>query len=85
MTQVTPSSLLPRRRQPEVAVGTVVSVGAGAVSVRLRQDLTITLPAQGAYAVGQMVSVAMPGGSIASAQVLGGVAGNGERARQMQV
>jgi len=82
---ITPPSLLPRRQTPEVAIGTVLSVGTGSVKVRLRPDLTVSLPAQGTYAAGQMVSVAMPSGSIASAQILGRVAGNGERVRQVVV
>lgn len=69
---ITPSDILHRRPVPEIATGPVVAVGVGSVSVRIRPDLTVTVATSGAYAAGQMVTAAFPGGNLSAAQVLGG-------------
>lgn len=82
---ITPKSLLPRRQVPEVATGPVVAVGVGSVSVRVRPDLTVLVSTQTPYAVGQMVSVAIPSGNLSAAQIIGGAAGSAPRIRQVVV
>ena len=72
---VTPQSILPTRQLPTVATGPIVSTGVGSVSVRIRPDLTVSVATSGTYAVGQMVTVAFPGGNLSAAQVIGGAAG----------
>jgi hypothetical protein len=82
---ITPSSILPRRQVPEIATGPVVAVGVGSVSVRVRPDLTVLVSTPDPYAVGQMVSVAIPGGNLSAAQIIGGAAGSAPRIRQVVV
>lgn len=82
---IIPSDILPRRPVPEIATGPVVAVGAGSVSVRIRPDLTVLVSTQTPYAVGQMVSVAIPAGNLSSAQIIGGAAGSAPRVRQVVV
>ena len=82
---ITPSSILPRRPVSEIATGPVVAVGVGSVSVRVRPDLTVLVSTQTPYAVGQMVSVAIPGGNLSAAQIIGGAAGSAPRIRQVVV
>jgi hypothetical protein len=82
---ITPSSILPRRTVPEVATGPVVAVGVGSVSVRIRPDLTVLVSTSTPYAVGQMVSVAIPGGNLSSAQIIGGASGSAPRIRYVAV
>lgn len=82
---ITPSSILPRRLVPEIATGPVVAVGVGSVSVRVRPDLTVLVSTQTPYAVGQMVSVAIPGGNLSAAQIIGGASGSAPRIRQVVV
>lgn len=82
---ITPQSLLPRRAVPEVATGPVVAAGVASVSVRIRPDLIVLVPTQTPYAVGQMVSVAIPSGNLPSAQIIGGAAGSAPRIRQVVV
>jgi len=76
---ITPSSILPRRQVPEIATGPVVAVGVGSVSVRIRPDLVVLVTTPDPYAVGQMVSVAIPSGNLSSAQIIGGAAGSAPR------
>lgn len=76
---ITPSDILPRRPVPEIATGPVVAVGVGSVSVRIRPDLTVLVSTPNPFAVGQMVSVALPGGHVASPQIIGGAAGSAPR------
>lgn len=82
---ITPSSILPKRQVPEVATGPVVAVGVGSVSVRIRPGLTVLVSTSNHYAVGQMVSVAIPGGNLSSAQIIGGAAGSAPRVRYLAV
>jgi len=82
---ITPKSILPSRQLPTLAVGPVTSVGVGSVSVRVRPNLTVTVATTGAYAVGQMVTVAFPGGNLSAAQVIGGAAGSAAVVRQVVV
>lgn len=82
---ITPSDILPRRSVPEVATGPVVAVGVGSVSVRVRPGLTVLVSTTVPYAVGQMVSVAIPGGNLSAAQIIGGAAGSAPRIRQVVV
>lgn len=82
---ITPSSILPRRQVPEIATGPVVAVGVGSVSVRVRPGLDVLVSTQTPYAVGQMVSVAIPGGNLSAAQIIGGAAGSAPRIRQVVV
>lgn len=82
---ITPASILPRRSVPEIATGPVVSVGVGSVSVQIRPDLTVLVSTPDKYAKGQMVSVAIPGGNLSSAQILGGAQGSAPRIRQVVV
>jgi len=82
---ITPSSILPRRSVPEIATGPVVAVGVGSVSVRVRPDLTVLVSTPQTYAVGQMVSVAIPGGQLSAAQIIGGASGSAPRIRQVVV
>jgi len=82
---VTPSDILPKRLVPEIATGPVVAVGVGSVSVRIRPDLTVLVSTSTPYAVGQMVSVAIPGGNLSSAQIIGGAAGSAPRIRYVAV
>jgi len=82
---LTPSDILPRRPVPEIATGPVVAVGVGSVSVRIRPDLTVLVSTSTPYAVGQMVSVAIPGGNLSSAQIIGGAAGSAPRVRYVAV
>jgi len=82
---ITPSDILPRRQIPEIATGPVVAVGVGSVSVRIRPDLTVLVSTQLPFAVGQMVSVAIPGGNLSSAQIIGGAAGSAPRVRYVAV
>ena len=82
---ITTSSILPRRQVPEIATGPVVAVGVGSVSVRIRPDLTVLVSTSQPYAVGQMVSVAIPGGNLSSAQIIGGASGSAPRVRYVAV
>lgn len=82
---VTPSDILPRRSVPEIATGSVVAVGVGSVSVRIRPDLTVLVSTSTSSAVGQMVSVAIPGGNLSSAQIIGRAAGSAPRVRYVAV
>jgi len=82
---ITPSDILPRRAVPEIATGPVVAVGVGSVSVRIRPDLTVLVSTSTPYAVGQMVSVAIPSGNLSSAQIIGGAAGSAPRVRYVAV
>lgn len=82
---LTPSDILPLRQTPEIATGPVAAVGIGSVSVRVRPDLTVLVSTSTPYAVGQMVSVAIPGGNLSAAQIIGGAAGSAPRIRQVVV
>lgn len=84
---ITPQTLLPRRAMPEVATGPVISTGIGTATVRVRQGLHVTVPTiEGQTpSVGQMVSVALPGGNLSAAQILGQAAGNVGIVRQVVV
>ena len=82
---ITPSSILPLRQLPAVATGPVISVGIGSVSVRIRPDLTVAVATVGAYAVGQMVTIAFPGGNLSAAQIIGGASGRAPVVRQVVV
>lgn len=82
---ITTQTLLPRRALPEIATGPVVAVGVGSVSVRIRPDLTVLVSTPTPYAVGQMVSVAIPGGNLSAAQIIGGAAGSAAVVRQVVV
>lgn len=82
---ITSSSILPKRQIPEIATGPIVKVGVGSVSVRIRPDLTVLVSASAPYAVGQMVSVAIPGGNLSSAQIIGGASGSAPRVRHVSV
>lgn len=82
---INPSDILPRRPVPEIATGPVVAVGVGSVSVRVRPDLTVLVSTQAKFAVGQMVSVAIPGGNLSAAQIIGGASGSAPRIRQVVV
>ena len=83
---ITPQSLISPRKIPEVATGPVSVVGNGFVTVRIRQDLTVTaLVGAGSYVPGQVVSVAIPGGNLSAAQVLGSAGGATARVRQICV
>lgn len=82
---ITPQSIIPRRQAPEIATGPVTAVGVGAVSVRVRPDLTVTVSTTQTLAVGQIVSVALPGGNLASAQIIGTAAGSAARVEQVVV
>lgn len=80
-----PSDILPRRAVTEIATGPVVAVGVGSVSVQIRPDLTVLVTTPDKYAKGQMVSVAIPGGNLSAAQIIGGAAGSAPRIRQVVV
>lgn len=82
---INPSDILPRRPVPEIATGPVVAVDVGSVSVRVRPDLTVLVSTSTPYAVGQMVSVAIPGGNLSAAQIIGGASGSAPRIRQVVV
>ncbi len=82
---INPSDILPRRAVPEIATGPVVAVGVGSVSVRVRPDLIVLVATPNKYAVGQMVSVAIPGGNLSAAQIIGGASGSAPRIRQVVV
>lgn len=82
---ITPTDILPGREATEIATGPVVSVGVGAVSVRVRPDLPVLVSTSTPYAVGQMVSVAIPGGNLSAAQIIGGASGSAPRIRQVLV
>ena len=82
---ITPSSIIPPRPVPEIATGPVVKVGFGSASVRIKPDLTVLVSTSNAYAVGQMVSVAIPSGNLSSAQIIGGAAGSVQRVRYVSV
>jgi hypothetical protein len=82
---ITPSDILPRRPVPEIATGPVVALRVGSVSVRVRPDLTVLVSTSIPFAVGQMVSVAIPGGNLSSAQIIGGAAGSAPRVRYVAV
>lgn len=82
---INPSDILPRRQAQEIATGPVVAVGVGSVSVRVRPDLTVLVSTQTPFAVGQMVSVAIPGGNLSAAQIIGAAAGSAPRIRQVVV
>jgi hypothetical protein len=80
-----PSDILPRRTVPELATGPVVAVGVGSVSVQIRPDLAVLVTTPDKYAKGQMVSVAIPGGNLSSAQIIGGASGSAPRIRHVLV
>jgi hypothetical protein len=63
----------------------VAKVGVGTVSVRIRPDLLVLVSTSTPYAVGQMVSVAIPGGNLSSAQIIGGASGSAPRVRYVSV
>lgn len=82
---VNPSDILPRRQVPEIATGPVTAVCVGSVSVRVRPDLAVLVSTQLPFAVGQMVSVAIPGGNLSAAQIIGAAAGSAPRIRHVVV
>lgn len=82
---ITPSSILPRRPITEIATGPVVAVGVGSVSVRIKPDLSVAVAADRTLAVGQMVTVAAPGGQWSSAQIIGGAQGSAPMIRHVVV
>ena len=82
---ITPPDILPRRTVPEIATGPVVAIGVGSVSVRIRPDLTVLVSTPNPYAVGQMVSVAIPSGNLSSPQIIGGAAGSAPKIRYVAV
>lgn len=82
---ITPSSILPRRQIPEIATGPVVAVGIGTATVRVRPGLHVTVATAQPLAVGQMVSVALPGGQLSSAQIIGPAVGSVAVVRQVVV
>ncbi len=82
---INPSDILPRRPVPEIATGPVEAVGVGSVSVRIKPDLGVAVATDRALAIGQMVTVAAPGGQWSSAQILGGAQGSAPRIRQVVV
>ena len=82
---ITPRSILPSSPLPTVATGPIVATGVGSVSVRIRPDLTVAVATSGTYAVGQMVTVAFPGGNLSAAQIIGGAAGSAPVVRQVVV
>jgi hypothetical protein len=82
---VSPSDIIPKRQVPEITTGPVVAVGVGSVSVRLRPDLVVLISTAQQYAVGQMVSVAIPSGNLSSAQIIGGASGSAPRIRYVAV
>lgn len=82
---ITQQSLLPPRALPEVATGPVIATGTGTATVRIRPDLTVAVPTTGTYAVGQMITVAFPGGNLSAAQIIGGAAGSAAVVRQVVV
>jgi hypothetical protein len=82
---INPSDILPRRQVPEIATGPITGVGVGTVTVQIRPDLSVVVATSQVYAVGQMVSVAIPGGVLASAQILSGASGTAPRIRQVVV
>ena len=82
---ITPQSILPIRQLPTVATGSVVAVGIGVVSVRIRPDLAVAVATTGTYAVGQMVTIAFPDGNLSASQVIGGAAGSAPVVRQVVV
>lgn len=82
---ITPSSILPRRQIPEVATGPVSAVGVGSVTVQIRPDLSVVVATPNTYAVGQMVSVVIPGGNLSAAQIIGGASGSAPKIRQLLV
>lgn len=84
---LTPSDILPSRSVPEVATGPVISTGTNTATVRVRPGLHVTVPTiEGqAPSVGQMVSVAMPGGQLSAAQIIGPAAGSVAAVRQVVV
>ena len=85
---ITPQSLISPRKDPEVATGPVSVVGNGFVTVKIRQDLTVTaLVGSGStsYVPGQVVSVAIPGGNLSAAQVIGSAGGTTAKVRQICV
>lgn len=82
---IIPSDILPRRPVTEIATGPIVAVGVGSVSVRIKPDLVVAVATDRTLAVGQMVTVAAPGGQWSSAQIIGGAAGSAPRIRQVVV
>ena len=82
---IRPSDIIPKGKLPEIATGPVIKAGVGTVSVRIRPDLTVLVPTSARYAVGQMVSVAIPGGNLSSAQIIGGASGSAPRIRHIAV
>lgn len=82
---INPSDILPRRPVPEIATGPVVAVRVGSVSLRVRPDLTVLVSTQTTYAVGQIVSVAIPGGNLSAAQIIGGASGSAPRIKHVVV
>jgi hypothetical protein len=82
---INPSDIIPRRQIPEVATGPVSAVGVGSVTVKIRPDLPVTVATSNTYAVGQMVSVAIPSGNLSAAQIIGGASGSAPRIRQIIV
>jgi hypothetical protein len=82
---INPSDILPRRPVPEIVTGPVIKVGVGSVSVRIRPDLAVLVSTSTPYAVGQMVSVAIPAGNLSSAQIIGGASGSAPRVRYVAV
>jgi len=82
---INPSDILPRRPVSEIATGPVVAVGVGSVSVQIRPDVAVLVTTPVKYARGQMVSVAIPGGNLSAAQIIGGASGSAPRIRQVVV
>lgn len=82
---IAPSDIIPRRQAPEIATGPVEAVQQGAVSVRIRPDLTVLVSTPLVFSVGQMVSVAIPGGNVSAAQIIGGASGSAPRIKQAVV
>ena len=81
---ITPRSLLPVSQPSELAVGTIISSSPTTVSVELRPGVTVRLPGTG-YAAGQRVVLAMPGGRVSGAQIVGPAAGSAQSVRQVVV
>lgn len=81
---IPPQILIPRREPSELAVGTVRSVGIGVVSVEIRPGLTVVVQGTG-FVAGQRVTVALPGGQVAGAQLVSVAAGTAPKIRQVVV
>lgn len=72
---LTPTPLLPRPASSELAVGTVQAANEETITVQIRPGLVVTLPGQG-YMPGTRVVLALPGGKLPGAQVIGPAMGH---------